>query len=137
MHSLILALACVLGQSGDPTGFTEYLNAARVVRGLPEVTYDSNAAKVAEVNNSHQLVRGLGHHVLGGYGQCAAVGIPDVQSVLNAWLGSPSHAAIILDPGLRSVGCHGVRGCWTASTDSMGGTAIWYYQRPGRWMRRR
>ena len=140
----------------DPTGFTDALNAARAQYGLAPVAHSAAAVSVAAANNAAQAARGLGHHVLGGYGQCAAVGMADALSALRAWLGSPSHAAILLDPGLTAVGCHGAGGCWTASTSSGGAGAVagppvmarpmpvyqtwqgWYYpgSRRWRWTRR-
>ena len=93
-------------QSGDPTGFTDQLNAVRVQRGLPPVAYNPGYVSVAAQNNAWQAVRGLGHHVLGGLAQCAGVGPADCQSILSLWLSSPSHAAILLSPSLASVGYH-------------------------------
>ncbi len=118
MTSLFAAM--LLCQSGDPSGFTDALNAARAERGLAAVAYSPGAVEVAAVNNSRQTAYGLGHHVLGGLGQVAGMGPWDASGVLWSWLASPSHAAILLDPNLACVGyaCSG----WyhTASTSSAG-----------------
>ncbi len=124
MLPISIALLVIAQSPDDPSGFVPALNAERAARGLPAVAHDPAAVEVAAQNNSHQAAYGLGHHVLGGLGQCAGVGLHDALSALHAWLGSPSHAAILLDPGLVSVGCHGAGGCWTASTRSSGVRAI-------------
>src|SRR5208282_4595813 len=108
-------------QEVDPTGFTQELNLLRTQRGLPAVRYDPGIVGHAARNNSLQSVYGLGHHWLGGLAQCAGLGQPDMRSVLNAWNGSPGHAAILLSPSLVSVGYHQSGVCHTVAC-SMGWT---------------
>jgi len=118
-------------QSGeDPSGFTQALNAARAQRGLAPVAHDPAAAATARQNNLCQMARGLGHWARGSYGQCSAVGMGDAASALAAWSNSPSHAAIIFDPSLASVGFDVASGCATVSTTG-GGTAS--YQATTTW----
>lgn len=102
--------------AGDPTGFVQMLNAARAGRGLPPVAYDPDAAEIAAQNNRVQATSGLGHHVVGSYGQVAAVGMLDAASALRAWSESPAHAALIYAPDLAAIGYHQRGGCCTAST---------------------
>lgn len=109
--------------SGDPTGFVDLLNAARAARGLSSVAYDPTAAAVAAQNNAVQSANGLGHHVVGAYGQVAAVGMLDAASALRAWSESPAHAALIYAPDLVAIGYHQFGMCHTAST-RQGGLAM-------------
>ncbi len=104
----------------DPIGFVAALNAERSARGLAMVVHDPAAVEVAAQNNEYQAVYGIGHHYLGGFGQCAAMGAHTVASVLAAWLSHQAHADILLDPGLTAVGCHSSGWCWTVSTRSGG-----------------
>src|SRR5689334_23288151 len=106
------------GQSGDPTTFTDQLNAARAARGLAPVAYNPEAVAVARQNNASQMAWGLGHWVCGSFGQCSAVGFNDAASALMAWSNSPSHAAIIYAPSLASVGFDATGNCCTVSTAS-------------------
>ncbi len=122
-----LFLAAAISQSGDPSGFCDHLNAARAQRGLPAVAHDAGAVTVAASNNAWQAVRGLGHHVLGGYGQCAGVGIVGAESALVMWSGSPAHAAIIFSPNLVAVGYHEVGGCCTVATSQAASAAAVRY----------
>lgn len=103
---------------GDPSGFTELLNQQRAQRGLQPVTYNISYVSVAQTNNYYQSSHGLGHHFLGGLAQCAGVGVNDARSILSLWLGSPGHAAILLDPALSVVGYHQQGTCHTVSCSS-------------------
>lgn len=114
--NVCILLAVLCQTPTDPTGFVAMLNHERAMRGLPAVAYDAAAAAVAVANNSHQLAMGLGHFVLGGYGQVAAIGVWDARSALAMWIGSPSHYAILFDPALASVGFDIRYGAATAST---------------------
>lgn len=105
----------------DPTGFVAALNAERAARGLAPVRHDPAAAAIACENNRHQLVRGLGHHVLGGFGQVAAVGASDAKDALARWMaGCPqwgfAHRDILMAPNLVAVGFDCRSGVATAST---------------------
>ena len=102
--------------------FVDRLNVVRASQGLQPVAPDSGAAGVAAQNNQHQQAAGgVGHFFTGGLGQCAAFGPFNVVQVLTEWLSSPPHAAILLHPGLTSVGYHGAGWAHTASC-SMGGS---------------
>jgi hypothetical protein len=103
----LLLLVCPMAanaQAVDPTGFTEQLNGVRQIRGLAPVAYQPEGVSVSQANNAIQRVRGLGHYVTGGFGQCAAIGTGDTAGALAMWLNSPPHAAIILSPALTAVG---------------------------------
>lgn len=120
--AVLIILASIAGAAqaqtavADPSGFVPLLNQARAARGLAPVAHDPSAAVVAAQNNNAQAAWGLGHHVLGGYGQVAAVGMADARAALDAWTGSPSHAALIYAPDLVAIGYHQFGGCCTAST---------------------
>jgi len=140
-----LLLVAALAQSGDPSGFVDQLNALRARYGLRAVAHDAAAVPIAAANNAWQAVRGLGHHVLGGYGQCAAIGMGSPEAALWAWCGSPAHAALILAPDLVSVGFAWDGSNATVATQQAGMSVsrqvtnqyAWtYYQwQPRRWRR--
>ena len=113
--AVVLVVSTVRAQD-DPSGFVPLLNQARAQRGLAPVRHDPQAVAVAAINNQHQLARGLGHWHTGNMGQVAAVGMADARAALDAWTGSPSHAALIYAPDLVSVGYHQMGGVATAST---------------------
>lgn len=98
--------------SGDPYGFTGWLNATRAGYGLGPVGYDPNLAGWAAANNSQQQSRGMGHHVLGpARRQNSAVG--DYASIGAMWMQSPAHRAALLDPSIRWIGIAGLGAYWT------------------------
>lgn len=120
--AVLIVLATLAGAAeaqtapADPTGFVAMLNQARAARGLAPVAYDATAAATAAQNNAAQAAYGLGHHVVGPYGQVAAVGMADARAALDAWCGSPAHASIIFAPDLIAVGFHQLGNVATAST---------------------
>lgn len=127
--TVAMAFLLVAGTaSAQDDGFVGLLNAARAQRGLPAVQHDAAAVPVAVANNAAQLVYGLGHHVTGGLGQVAAIGIADARSALAAWTQSPAHAAILYAPDLISVGYSQLGGAATAATSQSFGAAG--YQQP-------
>jgi uncharacterized protein YkwD len=98
----------------DQTGFTQSLNEVRTKLGLPTVVYDPTLNPIAKANNAEQAVKGQGHHFLGGYGQCAYVGPRNSLEALfgffqldkyaTGYLGSPSHAGLLLHPKAKRIG---------------------------------
>jgi uncharacterized protein YkwD len=98
--------------SGDPYGFTAWLNATRASYGLPAVGYDPNLASWASVNNSHQQSRGIGHFVMGpARRQNSAMG--NYANIGAMWMASPAHRAALLDPSIRWIGIAGLGAYWT------------------------
>lgn len=98
--------------AGDPYGFTAWLNATRAQYGLAPVGYDQNLTNWANVNNSHQNSRGLGHFVMGPASrQNSAMG--NYASVPSMWMNSPAHRAALLDPTIRWIGIAGMGAYWT------------------------
>ncbi|WP_422928388.1 CAP domain-containing protein [Singulisphaera sp. PoT] len=98
--------------TGDPYGFTNWLNSIRASYGLPAVGYDANLSSWAAANNNQQQAYGMGHHVMGparrqnsGMGQFASIGA--------MWMASPAHRAALLDPTIRSIGIAGLGAYWT------------------------
>ena len=53
--------APVVQSSGDPYGFTQWLNSVRASYGLSAVGYDPNLSSWAAENNNQQAARGMGH----------------------------------------------------------------------------
>ena len=98
----------------DPQGFTSWLNATRASYGLPAVSHDENLAAWAGVNNSHQLARGIGHHIMGPARRQNAGWSPAGLPRVNAdWMASPGHRDGLLDPTIRTIGIAGTGDYWT------------------------
>jgi uncharacterized protein YkwD len=98
--------------SGDPYGFTAWLNSTRAQYGLPAVGYDPNLANWAAQNSAQQNARGLGHHVMGpARRQNSAMG--NYASIGAMWMASPAHRAALLDPTISFVGIAGAGAYWT------------------------
>ncbi len=96
----------------DPYGFTAWLNATRATYGLPAVGHDPNLSSWAAVNNSHQLARGMGHHVMGPARRQNAA-MMSYPALRDAWLASPGHRSALLDPTIRWIGIAGSGAYWT------------------------
>jgi uncharacterized protein YkwD len=98
--------------SGDPYGFTGWLNSVRASYGLPAVGYDPNLTNWAAANNAQQAARGIGHFVMGpARRQNSAMGA--YASIGGMWLASPAHRAALLDPSIRMIGIAGLGAYWT------------------------
>ncbi len=98
--------------TGDPYGFTAWLNSVRAQYGLPAVGYDQNLTNWANANNAQQNARGLGHHVMGpARRQNSAMG--NSGSIGMQWMNSPAHRAALLDPSIRWIGIAGMGAYWT------------------------
>ncbi len=98
--------------SGDPYGFTQWLNGVRASYGLPAVGYDANLESWAAANNSQQSVRGMGHYVMGSARrQNSAMGA--FSNIGAMWMNSPAHRAALLDPTIRAIGIAGLGAYWT------------------------
>ncbi len=89
--------------NGDPFGFVAWLNTQRASVGLAGVIWDEGMANAAAINNSYQVIHGMGHHAMAGARRqnSAMMSYPDL---LNAWLASPGHRAALLDPTIIHVG---------------------------------
>ena len=98
--------------SGDPYGFTAWLNATRASYGLAPVSYNPSLAGWAAQNNAQQQSRGMGHYVMGpARRQNSATG--SYSSIGAMWMGSPAHRAALLDPSIRWIGIAGLGAYWT------------------------
>jgi uncharacterized protein YkwD len=98
--------------SGDPYGFTAWLNSVRASYGLSAVGYDPNLSGWAAENNNQQAARGMGHYVMGGARrQNSAMG--SFASIGSMWMNSPAHRAALLDPSITSIGIAGLGAYWT------------------------
>ncbi len=98
--------------TGDPYGFTNWLNSTRAAYGLSAVGYDPNLSSWAAMNNDQQAARGIGHFVMGPATRqnSAMGGFPGVESM---WMASPAHRAALLDPTIRWIGIAGLGAYWT------------------------
>ena len=74
------------------------------------ITRDANLQKWAERNSNAQASYGqLGHFTGHGY-EIAGAGYTTPESVVNGWLNSPAHRAILLNSSLTKVGASVKRG---------------------------
>jgi uncharacterized protein YkwD len=105
-------VAAPAAPAGDPYGFTAWLNATRAAYGLAAVGYDPNLASWAAMNNNSQAAYGIGHFVMGPARRqnSAMGGFPGIESM---WMGSPAHAAALLDPTIRWIGIASYGAYWT------------------------
>jgi uncharacterized protein YkwD len=99
-------------QSGDPYGFTAWLNGVRARSGLAPVGHDANLSSWAAVNNGQQNARGLGHHVM-GYARRQNAGMGAAATVWSMWMASPAHQAALLDPTITRIGIAASGSYWT------------------------
>lgn len=84
--------------TGDPYGFTNWLNGIRGQYGLGAVVWDTNLANAAIINSSY----GYGH--IYRYGRRQNAGQGALQTILLMWMASPAHRAALLDPSITHVG---------------------------------
>ncbi len=98
--------------SGDPYGFTAWLNATRASYGLSPVGYDSNLENWAAMNSAQQASSGLGHFVMGPARRqnSAMGGYPGIETM---WMNSPAHRAALLDPTIQWIGIAAYGAYWT------------------------
>lgn len=98
--------------AADPAGFINWLNATRAQYGLRSVGHDQNLTNWAAQNNAHQVVRGIGHFVMGpARRQNAAMG--NYAAIGAMWMSSPAHRAALLDPTISAIGLAGDGRYWT------------------------
>jgi uncharacterized protein YkwD len=98
--------------TGDPSGFTNWLNGIRASYGLRPVGYDPNLEAWGQTNNGHQHSRGMGHHVMGpARRQNSAMG--SYSQIGAMWMASPAHQAALLDPTITRIGLAGSGAYWT------------------------
>lgn len=100
--------------AGDPYGFGAWLNTQRAAYGLPALSHDPSLDSCCHQNNTHQLVRGLGHFFL-GHATRQNAGYGNYTTVVAMWMVSTAHRSAILDPCVRFYGIAGSGGYWTFS----------------------
>ncbi len=98
--------------SGDPYGFTAWLNGVRGQYGLGAVGFDANLSYWASVNNGQQSAMGMGHHVMGPARRQNA-GMGGAETVWSMWMASPAHQAALLDPSITWIGIAASGAYWT------------------------
>lgn len=98
--------------SGDPYGFTAWLNGVRGQHGLGAVGVDPNLSNWAAMNNGQQEARGMGHHVMGPARRQNS-GMGAAGTVWQMWMASPAHQAALLDPSISMIGIAAGGAYWT------------------------
>lgn len=78
------------------------LNQTRMSAGLPPLEWDETLAVGCRQHSSWLNSGGWGH--AGGCTECIAKSTGSAESVAKMWLNSPSHRAIIMSSGARTVG---------------------------------
>lgn len=91
----------------------ELVNAHRKALGLQALELDESLCDVCDRHSAWMASGGgLTHAYYGGGRECIAQGVRSPEAVVNLWLGSSGHRAIILGTGRTlGVGCSGV--FWT------------------------
>lgn len=99
-------------QSGDPYGFTAWLNGVRAQNGRGPVGHNPSLSGWAAANNGQQQARGMGHHVMGSARRQNS-GIGAASTVWSMWMASPAHQAALLDPTITMIGIAASGSFWT------------------------
>jgi len=110
--SMIAVAEPVAVPSGDPYGFTAWLNGVRGQYGLGAVGVDPNLSNWAAMNNGQQEARGMGHHVMGPARRQNS-GMGASGTVWQMWMASPAHQAALLDPSISMIGIAAGGAYWT------------------------
>ena len=98
--------------SGDPYGFTAWLNGVRAQYGLGAVGVDPNLSNWAAMNNGQQNALGMGHHIMGpARRQNSGMGASGTD--WQMWMASPAHQAALLDPSISMIGIAAGGAYWT------------------------
>lgn len=98
--------------SGDPYGFTAWLNGVRAQYGLGAVGVDPNLSNWASMNNGQQNAMGMGHHIMGPARRQNS-GMGAAGTVWQMWMASPAHQAALLDPSISMIGIAAGGAYWT------------------------
>lgn len=98
--------------SGDPYGFTAWLNGVRAQYGLGAVGVDPNLSNWAAMNNGQQNALGMGHHIMGPARRQNS-GMGASGTVWQMWMASPAHQAALLDPSISMIGIAAGGAYWT------------------------
>lgn len=95
------------GSGADPFGFGGFMNQTRARFGLSPLRYNPSMDSVAVENNRQQRRNGrCGHFYLGGMAQNSADGYKDNSSLLQGWMNSPGHRALLLNREKSEYGFH-------------------------------
>lgn len=90
----------------------ELVNAHREALGLPALQVDSTLCSGCDSHSRYMQSYGFGHAYGIGGRECIAMGVRSPEAVVNMWLNSSGHRAIILGSGrIIGVGFSGVY--WT------------------------
>ena len=85
----------------------ELINAQRKALGLPALELDESLCQGCDSHSAYMARNGFGHAYYGGR-ECIAYGVRSPEAVVNLWLGSSGHRAILLGSGkIFGVGCSG------------------------------
>ena len=108
----VAAAAPIYVPSGDPYGFTAWLNGVRAQYGLGAVGVDPNLSNWAAMNNGQQNAMGMGHHIMGPARRQNS-GMGAAGTVWQMWMASPAHQAALLDPSISMIGIAAGGAYWT------------------------
>ena len=114
-HPMVMAMTAAPAAyvpSGDPYGFTAWLNGVRAQSGLGPVGVDPNLSNWAAMNNGQQNAMGMGHHVMGPARRQNS-GMGAAGTVWQMWMASPAHQAALLDPSISMIGIAAGGAYWT------------------------
>lgn len=85
------------------------INEERIARGLPAVARSALLDSQSQKHSNQMSSRGELYHSDAGEwgGECVGMGAPTWAAQVDAWMASPPHRAIILDPDYIHVGAGG------------------------------
>lgn len=85
----------------------ELINAQRKAAGLPALELDESLCDGCDSHSAYMQRNGFQHAYYGGL-ECIAYGVRSPEAVVNLWLNSSGHRAILLGSGkIFGVGCSG------------------------------
>lgn len=79
----------------------DLVNAQRLAAGLPTLTLDETLCQGCDSHSRYMRSNGFGHAYGIGGRECIAYGVATPEAVVNLWLGSSGHRAIILGGGSK------------------------------------
>jgi uncharacterized protein YkwD len=99
-------------ETGDVSGFCQWLNSYRARHGLGAVSVDPGLNSWAYQNSLAQASRGLGHFIM-GVARRQNSGMGPYQAVVQQWTQSGAHNAALLDPTITTIGIAQAGNYWT------------------------
>jgi uncharacterized protein YkwD len=131
----LASTASARGLSSSETSLLKAMNGARTSRGLAPLRADFRLTRVARTHSADMLHTNVFSHgsfsarvrASGAagpiFGENLAWGPASATWVVNAWLASPEHRAILLRRGFRRVGIGALRGTFSGMAGALVVTA--------------